>query len=65
MAKKATSNDKCGQCALATWLHDNVTNAGQLFLLKCPHYKGGEVYHFAKDAVCEHFKQRDRETTLD
>lgn len=65
MAKKATSNDKCGQCALATWLHDNVTNAGQLFLLKCPHYKGGEVYHFAKDAACEHFKQRNRETTLD
>ena len=58
MAKKATSNDKCGQCALATWLHDNVTNAGQLFLLKCPHYKGGEVYHFAKDNSCEHFVMR-------
>ena len=65
MAKKAKSDNKCGQCALATWLHDNVTNAGQLFLLKCPYYKGGEVYHFAKDAACEHFKQRDRETTLD
>lgn len=65
MAKKATSDNKCGQCALATWLHDNVTNAGKLFLLKCPHYKGGEVYHFAKDTACEHFKQRDRETTLE
>jgi len=58
MAKKATSDNKCGQCALAIWLHDNVTNAGQLFLLKCPHYKGGEVYHFAKDNSCEHFVMR-------
>ena len=64
--KKATPNqNKCGQCALAKWLEDNRTLDGELFLLKCPHYKGGEVYHFAKDTVCEHFKKRDRETTLD
>lgn len=65
MAKKVTSKFTCGQCALAEWMHDNVTNAGKLFLLKCPHYKDGEVYHFAKDTACEHFEKRERETTLD
>lgn len=65
MAKKVTSKFTCGQCALAEWLHDNVTNAGNVFLLKCPHYKDGEVYHFAKDTACEHFEKRNRETTLD
>ena len=46
-------------------MHDNVTNAGKLFLLKCPHYKDGDVYHFAKYTACEHFEKRERETTLD
>lgn len=66
MAKKAVkSENKCGQCALAVWIHDNVNNAGELFLLKCQHYKCGEVYHFAKDTACEYFERRNRETTLD
>ena len=61
MAKKktATTNKyKCGQCALAQWLADNKTLNGDLFLLKCPHFKNGEVYHFAKDQACEHFRMK-------
>jgi hypothetical protein len=66
MAKKVTPNpNRCGQCSLATFLEDNVTLTGEMFLLKCPHFKGGEVYHFAKDPACEHFKPRNRATTID
>ena len=58
MAKKVTPNpNKCGQCSLKTWVEDNLTLAGKPFLLICPHYRGGEVYHFAKDPACNHFKQ--------
>ena len=57
MAKKVTPNPhKCGQCSLKTWVKDNLTLAGKPFLLTCPHFKGGEVYHFAKDPACNHFK---------
>ena len=67
MGKKKTekSEHKCGECALKTWLEGNLTNAGELFLLKCPHFKNGETYHFAKDKACEHFKVGKRVTTID
>ena len=57
MAKKVTpSPNRCGQCSLKTWVEDNLTLTGKPFLLVCPHFKGGEVCHFAKDPACEHFK---------
>jgi hypothetical protein len=59
------SRYRCGQCALARWLEDNRTLEGELFMLKCPHYKGGMVYHFATDVACERFEQRDSVTTLE
>ena len=62
---KPKSSHKCGQCALAQWLEDNRTLDGELFLLKCPHYKGGAVYHFGKDTACVHFEPRERISTLD
>ena len=57
MAKKVTPNpNKCGQCSLKTWVEDTLTLTGKPFLLVCPHFKGGEVCHFAKDPACNHFK---------
>jgi hypothetical protein len=55
MAKKVTSQYKCGQCALAQW-DESLTNKGERFLLRCPHYKEGKVLHFAKDTACKFFK---------
>lgn len=57
MAKKRPTPNpkKCGQCSLKTWIEDNLTLTGKPFLLVCPHFKGGEVYHFAKDPACNHF----------
>ena len=60
MAKKnaVKSGFKCGQCALPVWDDDNLTNEGKRFLLRCKHFKNGEVFHFAKDNSCEHFVMR-------
>lgn len=63
--EKPKSRYKCGQCALAQWLEDNRTLDGELFLLKCPHYKGGAVYHFASDTACDNYEPRERISTID